>query len=238
MFAHREARAGGVDTVGLDIAFTDRHGITGALDLQWEGAPGSAADGSGLEAIAQSIGGPVVGMRQVHGTAVVEVDGAVADASVEADAILTRTPGVTLLVRVADCVPILLADQRAGVVGAVHAGRQGVLLDVVGAAVERMRALGAQEIEAWVGPHVCGVCYEVPGAMQDEVVAAIPATKSVTSWGTPALDLGAGVRAQLEAAGVPSHSVDRCTREDEDLWSYRRQGADAGRLGGLIRMVP
>lgn len=153
-----------------------------------------------------------------------------------ADALVTDEPGVVLLVRAADCVPVLLADPRAGVIGAAHAGRPGVAAAVVPHAVEAMRDLGAQDLTAWIGPHVCGACYEVPQALQDEVAAAVPATRALTSWGTPSLDLGAGVRAQLEADGVKVVDVSACTRESPDLFSYRRDGPRSGRLAGLIRI--
>ena len=146
------------------------------------------------------------GCDQVHGDVVHVVDSppdGPTDEVPVADALVTTRRGVGLMVRVADCVPVLLADPVAGVVGAVHAGRLGVTLDVVSRAVERMRALGAEQVRAWIGPHVCGRCYEVPEAMRSEVAAVVPATMSETSWGTPALDLGAGVAAQLAAAGVP-----------------------------------
>jgi len=74
----------------------------------------------------------------------------------------------------------------------------------------------------------------VPAQLRDQVAAVVPATRSETSWGTPALDLGAGVAAQLAAAGVPAVLVDRCTLEDEQLHSYRRDGAGSGRLAGLV----
>ena len=67
-----------------------------------------------------------------------------------------------------------------------------------------------------------------------------PGTATETSWGTPAVDLGAGVRSQLATAGVGAASVeslDRCTREDPDLFSYRRDGAASGRLAGLVRVT-
>ena len=92
------------------------------------------------------------------------------------------------------------------------------------------------EIEAWVGPHICGACYEVPEALQQEVATREPASLSTTSWGTPALDIGAGVRAQLVRAGVVVTDVSRCTLESPDLYSYRRDGAASGRLAGVIRM--
>ncbi len=99
-----------------------------------------------------------------------------------------------------------------------------------------MRALGATGLTAWIGPHVCGACYEVPAEMQADVAAVEPAARAVTSWGTPSLDLGAGVRAQLESAGVTVVDAARCTRESADLYSYRRDGAAAGRLAGLVRL--
>lgn len=101
-----------------------------------------------------------------------------------------------------------------------------------------MRDLGAREVTAWVGPHVCGSCYEVPQAMQDEVAAVEASTRSTTSWGTPALDLGAGVRAQLDRAGATVELLGPCTLESATLYSHRRDGAAAGRLAGLIRVRP
>jgi YfiH family protein len=132
---------------------------------------------------------------------------------------------------------VLLADPAAGVVGAAHAGRNGLALGVVPRAVEQLRAMGAERLTAWVGPHVCGGCYEVPAAMRDEVAARVPSSYSETTWGTPSIDVGAGVRAQLAEAGVEDvHVVERCTREDEGLYSYRRDGDLSGRLAGLVWM--
>jgi copper oxidase (laccase) domain-containing protein len=80
--------------------------------------------------------------------------------------------------------------------------------------------------------------------MRSEVAAVVPASWAETSWGTPALDIGAGVRAQLVSAEVDGVEVadvldvDRCTVEDADLYSYRRQGQTSGRLGGLVWMRP
>ena len=88
----------------------------------------------------------------------------------------------------------------------------------------------------WIGPHVCGRCYEVPEQMRDDVAAAVPATRSETSWGTPALDLGAGVAPSWQPPGCRPSTSSRCTRESDDLHSYRRDGADSGRLAGLVWM--
>jgi YfiH family protein len=143
---------------------------------------------------------------------------------------------VTLVVRVADCVPVLVGDPVRGVVAALHAGRSGLVAGVVPAGVEAMRALGAAELVAWVGPHVCGRCYEVPEEMRDQVAAVVPEARAETSWGTPAVDVGAGVVAQLRAAGAAVVQGSRCTLEERGLYSYRRDGAGAGRMAGLIRV--
>jgi copper oxidase (laccase) domain-containing protein len=64
----------------------------------------------------------------------------------------------------------------------------------------------------------------------------VPEAVATTSWGTPSLDLGAGVRAQLRRSGAEVHDVSRCTRESADLYSHRRDGSRAGRLAGVVRV--
>jgi YfiH family protein len=244
------------DTQGpVEIAFTDRHADIGggpfaSLDLAEhrddpEAAVGTACNrAAATRAFVGEDGLPalrtVVRMHQVHGADVHVVDeaGAATDEVPVADALVTSLPGVVLLVRAADCVPVLLADPVAGVVGAVHSGRPGLAAGVVPAAVAAMRDLGATDLTAWVGPHVCGACYEVPDQLRAEVAAVVPEAYAETSWGTPALDIGAGVLAQLRSAGVAVHDASRCTVEDDDLFSYRRQGTASGRLAGLVWRRP
>jgi len=245
------------DSLGpVDVAFTDRHGGSSggpfaSLNLA---EPGSEAAGStdeerdavrrNVRAVVAAFTGrdgsgaapSVVRMRQVHGADVHVVTAA--SATPTGDGLVTGEAGTVLMVRVADCVPVLLADPRAGVVAAVHAGRPGMVAGVVPAAVAAMRSAGAADLHAWVGPHVCGACYEVPEQMRAEASAVVPEAYAETSWGTPALDIGAGVHAQLAAAGVATVDVSRCTIEDEDLFSYRRQGKASGRLAGLVWVRP
>ncbi|MDO9378761.1 MAG: polyphenol oxidase family protein [Nocardioidaceae bacterium] len=235
----------------VDLAFTDRHdGVSGGA---WSSLNLGTSNGDDPDRVAANLGSAadafgvaaarVVRMSQFHGRDVAVVDTATADAPVPvADALVTADPGIALLVRVADCTPVVLADADAGVVGVVHAGRPGMAIDVAGAAVEQMRSLGATSIDAWLGPRACGACYEVPAAMRDEVAAVEPASWSTTSWGTPALDVAAGVRAQLERRDVRvtdlADTTSMCTIEDDRYFSYRRQGQRSGRLGALVRVRP
>lgn len=176
--------------------------------------------------------------QQVHGAHVHVVEDAPRPGSLPpvADALVTRAAGLGLVVLVADCVPVLLAARRSDVVAVAHAGRRGVEAGVIAATVEAMSALGARpdRVVAVVGPAVCGRCYEVPPELADQVVAAEPATRAVSSSGRPALDLRAGVVAQLVTAGVVTIEADSwCTAESPDLYSYRRDGV-TGRFAGVV----
>ncbi|BEP15494.1 peptidoglycan editing factor PgeF [Acidothermaceae bacterium B102] len=185
-------------------------------------------------------------VHQVHGNAVVTIAphevGTVRlrQARRDADAMVTTALSAPLVVLVADCLPVLLADPVARVVGAVHAGRRGMAAGVVTATVEAMVEAGARvgDLRAAIGPGVCAACYEVPAAMAAEVDAAVPGTAAVTPTGSPSLDLTAGVRSQLAALGVSQVSVDgRCTVESPELFSYRRDGV-TGRFAGLVWLEP
>ena len=230
------------DSLGpVEIAFTDRDGgVSGApyasLNLAVNGADDPDAVRRNHRIVGDDFasGCAVADMAQVHGSLVVEAD---PEQRPECDGLVSDRTDVVLLVRVADCVPVLLADPDAGIVAAAHAGRPGLAAGVVPRTVRAMADLGADPARttAWIGPHVCGGCYEVPEDLRAEVAALEPASAARTTWGTPALDIGAGVRAQLERAGVRVRDLSACTRERDDLFSYRRDGAGAGRLAGLVR---
>ncbi|MGF7237492.1 MAG: peptidoglycan editing factor PgeF [Frankia sp.] len=180
-----------------------------------------------------SVGSPsaVQYMRQVHSdtVAVIRTPGA----PPEADALVTDQPGLALAVLVADCVPVLFTAPT--VVAVAHAGRRGTQAGVVPATLAAMERLGARpaDVTVTLGPAVCGDCYEVPAAMRAEVAAAVPATWATSRAGTPALDLRAGLAEQLTAARVGRIVVDeRCTAQDDELFSYRRDG-ETGRFAGL-----
>ncbi|QIP86943.1 peptidoglycan editing factor PgeF [Streptomyces sp. Tu 2975] len=230
---------------GAHFAFTDRWGGVSAVPYEELNLGGAVGDDPGAvlanrEIAARSLGldpESVVWMNQVHGNDVAQVEGPWPTPDVPAvDALVTARRGLALAVLTADCTPVLLADPVAGVVGAAHAGRPGMIAGVVPAAVEAMRKLGAEpeRIIARTGPAVCGRCYEVPEQMRSEVTAVEPAAWSETSWGTPAVDVTAGVHAQLEALGVRDRRRSGvCTLESSDHYSYRRDRT-TGRLAGYV----
>jgi YfiH family protein len=237
VFASRESRRGAAGLV--DVAFTDRHGGSSpppfeSFDLGARGPDRSSERQANFELLARELGVRTIAtMRQAHSASVAVVTSSEV-APARCDALVTRERGIGLCVRVADCVPVVLADADTGVVAVAHAGRVGVAAGIVAATLEAMRELGGQVIEAWVGPYVCGSCYEVPASMRAEVASSVPAAFACTTWGTPALDLGAAATAQLLAAGCTVNDRSRCTRESPDLYSYRRDGASSGRSAGLV----
>ncbi|WP_052851820.1 peptidoglycan editing factor PgeF [Streptomyces avicenniae] len=234
---------------GAHFAFTDRWGGVSAAPyamLNLGGAvgddPAAVRTNRGLAAAALGLDPAAVRwMRQVHGRDVVVADGPPPDGEPPtADALVTARGGLPLAVLTADCTPLLLADPVAGVVAAAHAGRPGLLAGVVPATVEAMRALGADpaRIVARTGPTVCARCYEVPAALRDEAERTVPGSGAVSADGTPAIDIPAGVRAQLAASGVRDIALSPvCTRESADHFSYRRDRT-TGRQAGYVWLDP
>ena len=184
-------------------------------------------------------GTPIVRATQVHGHRAVVVReaparGAVDDAG-ECDVLATAHTGIALAVQTADCVPILLAGP--GAVATAHAGWRGTAAGAASAAVRALGDLGAapDSLRVWLGPSIGPCCYEVGG----EVAAQFAGEFVRASCGGPfRLDLPAVNRAQLEAAGVPRDAIavhPACTKcGGEKYASYRRDGAAAGRMIGLI----
>jgi YfiH family protein len=198
-----------------------------------------AAVAANRKRLADAIGAEaVVWMNQVHSDHVVVVDGDPGSPVDDTDALVTTTRRLALAVLSADCVPVLLADARAGVIGAAHAGRVGAQSGIVARTVEAMVGLGASvaDISVLLGPAVSGRNYEVPAAMADDVEAALPGSRTTTAKGTPGLDIRAGIARQLTTLGITAIDIDpRCTVEDRQLFSHRR-GAPTGRLASLVWM--
>lgn len=200
-----------------------------------------AAVAANRKRLAKAVGLPadaVVWMNQVHSANVAVVDGPLAAAVDQTDGLVSATRGVALAVVTADCVPVLFADARAGVIGAAHAGRVGAQIGIVPRTLEHMVKLGASaaDISVLLGPAVSGRNYEVPSEMVAEVEAVLPGSRCRTAKGTPGLDIRAGIARQLTELGVKSVTIDpRCTVEDTALFSHRRD-APTGRLASLVWM--
>ena len=236
------------DGDGLTRAVTDRHdgvsaGRYGSLNLGGQVGDDPAAVRANRHTVAAALGLPesrLVFMRQCHSARVEVLEGPWSGAAPDCDGVVTTATDLALAVLSADCVPVLLTDSHTGAIAAVHAGRVGLTAGVLTAALSALREVGVAvdvpgRVDAVVGPSVCGRCYEVPAAMCDEVTAIEPATRA-TSWqDTPALDLAAGVVAQLSRAGVRVQRLPGCTREDSDLYSHRgAAGGPTGRFASIV----
>jgi polyphenol oxidase len=189
----------------------------------------------------------IVQVRQVHGNDAIEAaDAAAANAGAGADAIVGRETGepIAVGVRVADCVPVLVADEANGDVAAIHAGWRGVAGGVVRSGVERLagdrlRSGGARLVAA-IGPCIGPCCFEVGRDVAEQIARASHGARVIaTVRGDKAyVDLRAAVRAQLVAAGVSDariEDVPGCTKhETARFHSFRRDGAHSGRMLAAI----
>ena len=155
----------------------------------------------------------------------------------EADALIVSRSGVAATVFVADCVPVLIAAGEN--VAAVHAGWRGLAAGVLGAAMRTLHHAGATDpatTEAWIGPAIGPCCYEVDEDVASQVASASGADVVIRRPGRkPHLDLVLAASRQLAALGVGrTSSSGCCVRCDADWWSYRRDGAGAGRNYAFI----
>lgn len=200
-----------------------------------------AAEAIGLEADA------LFPAYQIHSADVATVTGPATRAAPKADALVTATPGIGLVVLTADCQPVLFADRDAGVIGAAHAGWKGAIGGVLEATVDAMVELGAtrEAITAVIGPSISQRAYEVGPEFLDDFLMDDPNNSRFFANGEGdryMFDLPAYGLHRLREAGVGHAEWTRhCTYSDpERFYSYRRsvhqKEADYGRLITLIRL--
>lgn len=219
----------------MNYSFTDRTGgkSTGAFlsnNLATHVGDDHATALANRTLLEVELGFPIQFMDQVHGSVVASIGSEIV-ATPTADALLTQAKGIGLAVMVADCIPLLLSNSKS--VAAVHVGRKGLMNEVAMGAIQAMRAIDPSEITAIVGPSICGRCYEVSQDVFDEVSGKFPLSASQTRDGGIALDLSRALIAQLQASGVLVIDEGRCTVEDGNLYSYRRDGV-TGRQVGVV----
>ncbi len=165
-------------------------------------------------------------LKQVHSDVCVEAAGRTGVLG-HGDALLENTPGAAVAVKTADCVPILLADERRRAVAAVHAGWRGTVAQIARRAVEHMQRLygtDPADLHAAIGPGIGRCCYEVGPEV----------AQHFGEHGRSRIDLAEANRGQLVQAGVPHdriYSSGLCTMcLPEDFHSYRRDRDAAGRM--------
>ena len=183
-------------------------------------------------------------IRQVHGVGVVDAAQVTAGGPVlEGDASIASAPGVVSAILTADCLPVLFADMNGHVVGAAHAGWRGLAGGVLQATVDAMRARGAGEITAWLGPAIGRDAFEVGPDVLAAFEQALPDGAAQVGFGPypgrPGkylADIYLLARRLLARAGVTRVAGgDRCTATERDaFYSYRRDGGASGRQASLI----
>ncbi|WP_245901071.1 peptidoglycan editing factor PgeF [Deinococcus yavapaiensis] len=180
----------------------------------------------------------VARLHQVHGT-----DVRVASPGIqEGDALVTDDPRFVLTIMTADCYPILLVDEAAGVVGAAHAGWRGTLGGVAARTVEAMEGMGArrERIVAAIGPGISAPRYPVGEDLARSFEGAFG--EQVVRWrdGVPHLDLARANVSVLEGAGVEAARVWTCERcsTEPDFFSFRRDAGRTGRMWSVITPNP
>jgi hypothetical protein len=169
-------------------------------------------------------------MAQTHSNTVKIVNSYSAQ-DIAADALVTTNQDIGLAVLVADCIPLLLSSTTA--VAAVHVGRVGMTNGIIDKTLDAMEGLGATGIFAWIGPSICGQCYEVSSEMYEEVTTFFPG--SATSVEKHSLDLPRGVIAILRERGIDTHALGICTLENSRFFSHRRDKS-IGRQAGVISL--
>jgi YfiH family protein len=172
----------------------------------------------------------VIQVKQVHGARAVRAAEAEGQ---EGDAIVAVEPGVAVGVRVADCVPVLVADEASGAVAAIHAGWRGVVAGAVRSGVELLAGSTGSKLVAAIGPCIGACCFEVGLEVADRVGFVVHRRGDKAY-----VDLRAAVRSQLEALGVDRRRIEDvagCTKHEPELFhSFRRDGAESGRMLAAI----
>ncbi len=247
LLSPRLALAGGV----RHGFFTRNGGVSegpfASLNASLSGADNREAVLENRARIARALGAApscLMGATQVHGIAVARVDAPWQPGEgPRADALITNRPGLALGIVTADCAPVLFADAKAGIAAAAHAGWRGAADGILEAVIAAMRALGATEISASVGPCIRTPSYEVAADMRDAVLAQNPTfARFFTDGVKPGrwqFDLAGLCAARLTALDVDVDVIDADTMPDTArFFSHRRRTlAGGGPIGHQMSAI-
>jgi YfiH family protein len=191
---------------------------------------------------------PMTIVYQQHGARVIRVErcdppagrpAEVTGALAAADGMVTSVTGPVLTVVTADCIPVLLADPVARVIGALHVGWQGLSRGVLESGLSCFSSAGGCAFRsiALAGPGVAACCYEVGPQVYAAVTRRYPEAAAVTRGGRTAISLVAGIKAALRAFGIEQiHLAAECTMDSPDLLYSHRRG-DIGRQAGFVALL-
>jgi polyphenol oxidase len=181
---------------------------------------------------------PAATLQQIHSGIAITVDERTGCLG-EGDALLTARPGVYLAIRTADCVPVLIADERHRAVAAVHSGWRGTVLQISATAVAEMsRQFSSHpgDLTVAIGPSICGSCYSVGPEVAAQFKDLFPERSDLDARAN--IDLAEAIQRQLLVAGVIEsriHTAKLCSFcRAGDFHSFRRDREAAGRMHSCI----
>jgi YfiH family protein len=195
--------------------------------------------------------GWLLSVKQVHGTDALIVDRPLDETDRFHggwDALVTDQPGVTVAVRTADCVPVLMYDRRRCVVAAIHAGWRGAIAGIVPKTIELIKSrfnVLTSDLRLAIGPSAGPCCYEVDAPVLTPLRTGLPDWRSVIRndrGSTARLDLKKVIYLQAKRVGIETDqiaAINLCTVCHDDLfYSYRREGRVNGTMVSGIGLIP
>ena len=216
---------------GIKVVYTTRLGGVSSgdyaqLNLGGKGGDDPQAVAANRKALGHQLDCPIALVDQVHSAQVWDADQGLPQGRCEADAQVTTRRDLALGIFAADCLPVLLADPQAGVMGAAHCGRRGLVAGVIPSTVQAMADKGADpsRIVATLGPRICADCYQVGSDLADDFEKRFPGASGPCRFGGIAIDIATAARMELKVAGV-TNIVDSAPRVGAAT-SYLRQDPD------------
>nr|WP_321320297.1 peptidoglycan editing factor PgeF [uncultured Campylobacter sp.] len=218
----------------VDFGFSSRFGGVSkapfeTLNLGFHTGDAAVAVAKNRELLKREIkAGSLVFMEQIHSDYVLEVTSEnlsdFAKTAPKCDALFTRLFNVGLCVMVADCAPIIVSDEKQGIIAAIHAGRAGVCAKILSKCVLKMKS-EPKDLKIIIGAHIKGSCYEIG----DMNLGEFNAYKNGRFF-----DITAALRAEINALGATNYEISEiCSHCDKNYFSYRRDGK-TGRFAGWV----